>query len=211
MEAAARRSLLFLQRGLWREVGQLNQIPANSQTLLRKRGYKELFRLDVALRMSLDLAWPNGSELADGLIGDSRPVSQIYEYWCFFVLRDILSSLCSEVSGGDFLVVSADGLRLQLARGRRSECRFEFMAASGRRLEVSLFYNRRFLRPRAPVTDWKGSYTAAFDPDYRIVIRSPDGTPHWLHFDAKYRLERQHANALFESDEEKSRNCCVWS
>lgn len=190
----------MLQHGLWREVGPLGQIPANSQAMLRKRGYKELLRLDVALRISLDLAWSNGSDLADGLVGDSRPVNQIYEYWCFFVLREILQSLCEAKGGGSFLTVSADGLRIQLAKGRRSECRFEYVCSNGSRLAVSLFYNRRFLRPRAPRTDWDGSYTAAFDPDYSIVVGVPGGARHWLHFDAKYRLERQHADAMFESD-----------
>lgn len=193
----------LLQHDLWREVGPLGQIPANSQTMLRKRGYKELFRLDVALRMSLDLAWSHGSDLADGLVGDSRPVNQIYEYWCFFVLREILQGLCAEKGGGNFLTVTADGLRIQLAKGRRSECRFEFIGGNGARLPVSLFYNRRFLRSRTPRTDWSGSYTAAFDPDYSIVVRAPNGTAHWLHFDAKYRLERQHAEAMFESDEDE--------
>jgi len=191
-----------LQHGLWQEVGPLGQIPANSQAMLRKRGYKELFRLDVALRMSLDLAWSHGSDLADGLIGDSRPVNQIYEYWCFFVLREVLQSLCTVKRGGSFLTVAADGLRIQLAKGRRSECRFEFISGNGIRLGVSLFYNRRFLRSRSPRTDWSGSYTASFDPDYSIVVRAPDETAHWLHFDAKYRLERQQVEGIFESDED---------
>lgn len=192
----------LLQHGLWRDVGPLGQIPANSQTMLRKRGYKELFRIDVALRMSLDLAWSEGAELADGLDGDIRPVNQIYEYWCFFVLREILQSLCIARDGGNFLTVSSDGLRIQLAKGRRSECRFDFISSTGTHLSVSLFYNRRFLRPSAPRTDWSGSYTAAFDPDYSIVARTPAGTAHWLHFDAKYRLERHEAEEMFESVDE---------
>ncbi|MGL6436439.1 DUF2357 domain-containing protein [Aeromonas caviae] len=192
----------LLLHHLWREVGPLRQIPTNSQAMLRRSGYKELFRLDTALRLSLDLAWLHGAELADGIVGDSRPINQIYEYWCFFVLREVLQSLCTEISGGDFLVVSSDGLRIQLAKGRRSECRFEFVSDDGERLQVSLFYNRRFVRPRTPHAEWSGSYTASFNPDYSIVIRTPSGASHWLHFDAKYRLERQEAEAMFESDDE---------
>jgi predicted component of viral defense system (DUF524 family) len=192
----------LLQHDLWREVGPLGQIPANSQAMLRRRGYKELFRLDVALRMSLGLAWSHGTDLADGLVGDSRPINQIYEYWCFFVLREVLQSLCTEKSGGSFLIVAQDGLRVQLAKGRRSECRFEFVSANGARLLVSLFYNRRFLRSRTPRAEWSGSYTASFNPDYSIVVRTSSGVSHWLHFDAKYRLERQDAEAMFESDDE---------
>jgi predicted component of viral defense system (DUF524 family) len=179
-----------LQLGMWSGVGPLGHIPANSQALLRKRGYKELFRFDLSLRMSLSLAWRQGAELADGLIGDIRPVNQIYEYWCFFTLREALLGLCSEVGGGNFISFSRDGLRIELAKGRRSECRFEFISPSGSRVLASLFYNQRFTRSKHPRSDWSGSYTASFDPDFSIVI-SPAARPsakHWLHFDAKYRL-----------------------
>lgn len=193
-----------LQHSMWSGVGPLGHIPANSQALLRKRGYKELFRFDLSLRMSLSLAWRQGAELADGLIGDIRPVNQIYEYWCFFTLREALMGLCSEVGGGNFISLSKDGLRIELAKGRRSECRFEFTAASGNRVLASLFYNQRFMRSKRRKSDWSGSYTASFDPDFSIVI-SPSSHPsakHWLHFDAKYRLERKQAEALFEADED---------
>jgi hypothetical protein len=193
-----------LQHGMWRSVGNLNHIPANSQPLARKRGYKELFQLDLALRMSLSLSWPQGDELIDGLRGDARPVNQIYEYWCFFALRDALLGICAETGGGNFISVSKDGLRVELAKGRRSECRFNFISKGGEEVNVSLFYNRRFLRSKAPRTDWGGSYTASFDPDFSIVAapKSNSSLKHWLHFDAKYRLERKQAEDIFtESDE----------
>ena len=191
-----------LQHSMWRDVGQLGHIPANSQALLRKRGYKELFHFDLSLRMSLSLAWRQGAELADGLIGDIRPVNQIYEYWCFFVLRETLLKMCVETGGGNFITLTKDGLRVELAKGRRSECRFEFTAPNGRRVLVSLFYNRRFMRSKYPQSDWAGSYTAAFDPDFSIVASPMAHTTvkHWLHFDAKYRLERRQAEAMFGVD-----------
>lgn len=191
-----------LQHGMWSGIGPLGHIPANSQTLIRKRGYKELFRFDTSLRMSLSLAWRQGAELADGLIGDIRPVNQIYEYWCFFMLREALLGICSEVGGGNFILLSKDGLRIELAKGLRSECRFEFVTAGGNHVSASLFYNQRFTRSKHPKGDWSGSYTASFDPDFSIVI-SPaahQSAKHWLHFDAKYRLERKQAEALFEGE-----------
>lgn len=205
-EARAWGDLLdeMLQHGLWRDVGPLTQVPTNSQVLLRKRGYKELFRFDVTLRMRLALAWKHGAELADGLIGDVRPVSQIYEYWCFFTLREILLNICQPVGGGNFLVVSKDSLRIQLSKGQRSECRFEFISTSGGKVHVSLFYNRRFNRPKTPRPHWNGSYTASFDPDFSIVARCPGQSAHWLHFDAKYRLERKEAEDLFQSPDDQA-------
>lgn len=192
-----------LQHSIWREVGPLTLIPANSQTLLRKRGYKDLFRYDLSLRMSLGLAWPQGAELSDGLLGDIRPVNQIYEYWCFFVLREILLELCRESAGGDFITVSADGLRVQLAKGASSECRFNFTSPSGAVANVSLFYNRRFTRPKAPKVNWDGSYTSSFNPDFSIrITRAVDPVSHWLHFDAKYRLQQQQTEELFMAPDE---------
>jgi uncharacterized protein len=189
-----------LQHGMWQEVGPLTQIPANSQTLLRKRGYKDLLRYDLSLRLAMELDWKEGAQLSDGLSGDIRPVNQIYEYWCFFCLREILLSLCVEVGGGNFLTISKYGLKVQLAKGVQSETRFEFTGSDGAKVRVSLFFNRRFHRPRSPQSTWEGSYTAFFDPDFsiRLIKDTTDAQSHWLHFDAKYRLERQQSETLFE-------------
>lgn len=206
--AAAREAQLWaleldewLQHGLWQEVGALSHSTSNSQVLLKRRGYKELYRFDLALRASLSLSWPEGNAISDGLLGDSRPVSQIYEYWCFFVLRDVLRSVCQEVGGGDLLRFSKDRLHIRLAKGRQSECKFEFTTAAGAKLEVSLFYNRRFSRHLAPQKSWTGSYTASFNPDYSVLISGPDKTLHWLHFDAKYRSDSALLDAIEEAAE----------
>ena len=137
----------------------------------------------------MDLAWNDGAQLSDGLSGDIRPVNQIYEYWCFFCLREILLSLCTEVGGGNFLTVSKDGLKVRLTKGARSECCFEFTGTNGARVLVSLFFNRRFRRPKTPQSAWEGSYTAFFDPDFSIRMTkvAAEAPSHWFHFDAKYR------------------------
>jgi hypothetical protein len=192
-----------LSQGLWQSVSHLGQIPTNSQALIHRRGYKELFRLDLSLRMSLSLAWQEAGEIAEGLIGDIRPVDKIYEYWCYFVLRDALTSICTIAKGGNFISVSKDGLRIELTKGKRSECRFEFINGVGKRVNISLFYNKQFRRPRTPKTDWDGSYTSRFDPDFSLLVSQPSNSAvkHWLHFDAKYRLEREEAEGLFDEPE----------
>lgn len=206
-EARSWRLILdeMLQNGVWRDVGSLGQIPANSQTLQRRRGYRDVLRFDIALRLSLRMAWKQGADLSEGLIGDVRPVSQIYEYWCFLTLREVLGTLCKNANGGNFIVVSKDGFRVQLMKGRSSECRFEYTTSKGLKVAVSLFYNRRFMRSRSPQTEWTGSYTASFDPDFSIqATKVTEGAAaHWLHFDAKYRLERLQADALFDSSEDE--------
>ena len=199
--AAAREAgswVLHLQELLahdtWRDVGIMRQFPSNSQVLLKRRGYRDLLRFDLALRLSLTLPWSRGEKLAEGLTGDIRPVSELYEYWCFFLLRRLLAEICLAdlPDNGSFLSFTHEGLQVRLVKGKRSRVTFVYQQEATKTVKVGLFYNRRFQRPSRNLLSWEGSYTAAFDPDYSISITVTEGTAvqkHWLHFDAKYRLE----------------------
>ena len=184
----------FLHSPFWREVGVFGVIPMNSQVLLRRRGYKELIQADVLLRSSLSLRWPTGTTDEGAIAAELQSIDQLYEFWCFLTLRSILSEMCTTVVGGRFVRVSRDELTVELKRGATSECRFEFASSDGRSLQVSLFYNRIFRRSTSSGSEWSGSYSAAFTPDFSIAVRdsaSPGRVAHWLHFDAKYRLDFQ--------------------
>jgi predicted component of viral defense system (DUF524 family) len=192
----------MLAHRLWLSVGTLRQFPSNSQVLHRRRGYREMLKFDLALRLSLELSWRRGDDFADGLLGDVRPVNEIYEYWCFFVLRRILIGMCEVElpSNGSFIQLAADGLQVRLEKGRRSRISFLYRQTSTRSLQVCLFFNRRFKRPSRALSSWDGSYTAHFDPDYSILLtvsRGDERDRHWLHFDAKYRLESNEVEELF--------------
>lgn len=184
----------LLAHDIWRGVGMMRQFPSNSQVLLKRRGYREVLRFDLALRLSLTLPWSQGEKLAEGLMGDIRPVSELYEYWCFFLLRRLLAEICQTElpENGSFLSFTQDGLQVRLVKGKRSRVSFIYRQDAEGTIKVALFYNRRFPRPRRNLASWEGSYTAMFDPDYSIAITVTRGEvvqKHWLHFDAKYRLE----------------------
>jgi uncharacterized protein len=184
----------LLAHDLWRGVGMMRQFPSNSQVLLKGRGYRDILRFDLALRLSLALPWSQAEKLAEGLTGDIRPVSELYEYWCFFLLRRLLAELCQTElpCNGSFLSFTQDGLEVRLVKGKRSRVTFVYRQDTERTVKVALFYNRRFPRPKRNMASWEGSYTAMFDPDYSIaitVMKRATVQKHWLHFDAKYRLE----------------------
>lgn len=184
----------LLAHDTWRGVGIMRQFPSNSQVLLKRRGYRDVLRFDLALRLSLTLPWSQGEKLAEGLTGDIRPVSELYEYWCFFLLRRLLAEICQAElpDKGSFLSFTQDGLQVRLVKGKRSRVTFMYRQEAAKTVKVALFYNRRFQRPSRNLLSWEGSYTAAFDPDYSIAITVTQGAAvqkHWLHFDAKYRLE----------------------
>jgi uncharacterized protein len=184
----------LLAHDTWRGVGIMRQFPSNSQVLLKRRGYKDVLRFDLALRLSLTLPWSQGEKLAEGLTGDIRPVSELYEYWCFFLLRRLLAEICGAElpDNGSFLSFTDSGLEVRLVKGKRSRVTFIYRQEPEKTVKVALFYNRRFRRPTRNLLTWEGSYSAAFDPDYSIAItvtKDAAVEKHWLHFDAKYRLE----------------------
>jgi len=53
---------------------------------------------------------------------------------------------------------------------------------------LSLFYNKDFNPIDDKATLWADSYSGVFNPDISIAIKM-DEHVHWLHFDAKYRLD----------------------
>jgi len=199
--AAAREAeswLLQLQELLahdtWRGVGVMRQFPSNSQVLLKRRGYRDVLRFDLALRLSLALPWRQGEKLAEGVTGDIRPVSELYEYWCFFLLRRLLAEICQAElpDNGSFLSFTHEGLQVRLVKGKRSRVTFVYRQDATKTVTVSLYFNRRFQRPSRNLLSWDGSYSAAFEPDYSLAITVTESEAvqkHWLHFDAKYRLE----------------------
>lgn len=198
-EAARWASVIsdWLSRPIWREIGPLTMIPTNSQVLLRREGYRNILEADISLQLGLRLPWKRGESISDGILADFRPISELYEYWCFLVLRRCLRGICSpeDPPASSLLQRDKGGLSLQLARGRESEERFVFHPQSVSSLNISLFYNRSFESLESDDV-WSGSYTSRFLPDFSLHI-TPEiegkfgGQSHWLHFDAKYRVDPQ--------------------
>ena len=78
------------------------------------------------------------------------------------------------------------------SKAKRSRVTFVYRQEAAQTVKIALFYNRRFRRPSRKLLAWEGRYTAAFDPDFSLAITVTAGAvvqKHWLHFDAKYRLE----------------------
>lgn len=194
----------MLSRAMWREVGKFTHLPSNSQVLQRRRGYREVFEFDRILRMGLQLPWKRADDIGSGLLGDIRPINELYEYWCFFAIREVLSEICEFVktSGSDIMKVASSGLEVKLSKGKRSRLGF-IVRYSNCDLMVNLFYNHHFRRPKKTLDAWLGSYTALFKPDISVeIFRKGSTRKHWLHFDAKYRIDFDPLEAAAENESE---------
>lgn len=184
----------WLQNRLWHDVRRMTHFPSNSQILQKATAYREVLATDFRIQLGMDLPWNAGTSLESDVRGDLRPISQLYEYWCFFFLRSVLRNACGpEVPGGGTLIRTVEGgLSVVLRRGVESRVVFRYQDAEGRASRISLFYNKKFVRLPAGSEAWDGSYSAIFNPDFSVmidVVADDMDRVHWLHFDAKYRLD----------------------
>lgn len=232
--AAEARDLLerldsFLDDPFFDDVGPMSRLPLDSQVLQKREGYRDILLAWLMHDAAARLNWPGRKEVYDGT---NRNVAELYEYWLFFRLRAILKSgplnmreLPGEAGRADdakpFISPGDHGLQISLKEGEESLCRFDW-SSKGRRLRVHLFYNRRFSRSEKPGV--RGSYTRTLKPDYTLVLlpfdlaadvswddaeklAEKDGRVAYLHFDAKYRIDK--LSGIFgdpEDDDDPDRN-----
>lgn len=181
---------------LWADVGTMTHFPSNSQVLQRTSTYRRILDADMALQLAVGLRWKAGFSEADDLFGELKPIDKLYEYWCFFELWTALEIICGAPVGSTNVSARvSDGLSVRLKRGAESAVRFRFGDT-----EVCLYYNRTFGRSQS--AQWQNSYSARLSPDFSIRVEGPGAGAqvHWIHFDAKYRLDfeqwRADVNAL---------------
>lgn len=180
----------WLSSSLWNEVGSMEAFPSNSQRLQKSSGYRDVLIFDMQLTEGLSLPWSSIEQLSNNnILGDVRPVFELYEYWCFFVIRKILISLFGEEKNdASLLERNYAGLEVRLSRGVTSQLQFEYNDGASS-ATIILFYNRNFESGKSEEWGtWSGSYSTLFHPDISIAVVLPRQT-HWLHFDAKYKLD----------------------
>lgn len=151
----------FLTAPLWRDVGSMVQVPADSVVLQKKDGYRQLFRLYCLLYLMTvcDFDAPDFRSILE-----TKNIPLLYEYWCFFVLKDILDGLARPLSTGPIVVSNACEQKVILGY------RVEYPEG------VVLHYNRTY---ESPVE----SYSHDMRPDL-VIHRDGRG----MVFDAKFKV-----------------------
>jgi predicted component of viral defense system (DUF524 family) len=77
----------FLSHPMWIDVGKMDFLPIQSTVLQRREGYRHLFRLFSLLQLVTRYQFL--AEDFRSLI-EIKDVPTLYEYWCFFIVKDIL-------------------------------------------------------------------------------------------------------------------------
>jgi uncharacterized protein len=154
----------FCQSSLWHEVGEMRFLPTQSTVLQRRDGYRQLFRLYSLLQMvsRYDFAADKFDQIVE-----LKDIPTLYEYWCFFQVKQALEQIierapeCAEIVSYAEENSIKEGLELKYGS------------------DLSLYYN---CKCPAVAFGALSSYSINLRPD--IMIRHGDKI---LVLDAKYK------------------------
>jgi PD-(D/E)XK nuclease superfamily/Domain of unknown function (DUF2357) len=182
----------YLAHPLFRGVSSLRTIPTSDQVLLKRAGYREVFRT-FAMTDSGPTVRIDREDMTDVFAASQRNIATLYEFWCFLAVVDSLGRVCGAAQTARAFTVARDGTSMIMRSGRASKLSWS-VTRGGRSLCVEVFFNRTF----AGRDDRRGSWSQAMRPDCSVSIRPEGSTPSrvpagelevWLHFDAKYRVD----------------------
>ncbi len=146
-------------------------------------GYREMYRYYLTLLKGLSIQ-------SDVLRLSMKEISELYEYWCFLKLNELMARKYSLVRQ-NVIRLNHAGLFVTLDRGRRS--RMEYRHPRTGEMFV-LYYNSAPERGSAP--------TLAQRPDNVLALRKLDAgrekTYNFI-FDAKYRLHVAEQGSAYEA------------
>lgn len=190
----------LLARRFFSEVGRMQRLPLDNQTLQKREGYREVLHAWLMTQAATTLDWQGERDCYEGSI---RDVATLYEYWIFIQLHKVLESIdglkaiAGEPNDTARFISCKDGqLKINLKQGQHSRSRFIWQGPQAQ-LHIDLEYERSFGKTQEATRS--GSYSRRFRPDYTLSIYPADyldesiaeraGKVAYLHFDAKYRAE----------------------
>ena len=156
------------QHRIWAEVGPMIHFPAGSTVLQGRRGYREVYRAFVRLRLATNI--PLDPDTLRDLL-EARDIARLYELWTYFTLARLLETLL----GRPQQAISAAAGHWKYQLEQKCEVRW-----AG---NIRLRYN-----PTYPRGSGSGrSYSVQLRPD--IALHSGGTIPQLHLFDAKFRLD----------------------
>ena len=168
-ERMARELRRLLTTTFLAEVSERNAAKSMSLVFGMAPGYRELYKYYLMLQNGIAV----GGEVFHMSVRDT---AQLYEYWCFIKLYDILRSRY-ELKSPDIIKVDRSGVTVDLVKGKPSRVTF-VNTRTGERIYLS--YN-----PSETVTQ-----TVNQKPDNVLELEKKGSSCAYKYvFDAKYRIE----------------------
>lgn len=168
----------------WQEIGTSEEFP-NSMVMANRKGYREFMMFYLAFGLSIKLESEN-TLLAVG--GDIKPVPDLYEMWCYLMIHHLLCRLTDSTGDPALSFMNRDKEFMKDLISKNDKPIKFLYSHDDKQIILHLYYNRNFNLLDDKSTQWADSYSGAFNPDVSISMEM-NGIVHWLHFDAKYRLD----------------------
>ena len=180
------------------DVQDLTSLPINNQVLQKREGYAQVFNAFNILDLAMQLDWEGEKKVYEG---QARNVALLYEYWLVFKLIEILKNLGAEFdldlekdTDVNHMLSIKNGLLVSIKEGKTS---LISALLKDRNMKIKFYYNKTFSRKDFDGTNYQGSYSRPFRPDYTLSIfpsiynekqAIEAGEVSFIHFDAKYRV-----------------------
>ncbi len=171
----------FLSQKYFKDISRLDYLPLNSQVLQKKEGYREILQYFLMFELGLKI---DCSAITDDFKGYEKKLYDLYEYWCYFQLANILEDLLGfNFSITDFVKISNNQFTLNL-KGKISKK----VKVRDKELKLKLIYKSTFLKSNKIYK----SNSHKMEPDYTLLIEYKNmqnkTVRKFVHFDAKYRV-----------------------
>lgn len=166
----------YLSQKYFQDISKMDYAPLNSQVLQKKEGYRDIFEYFLMLEFSFRMEW---EEVTNDFKGYQKKLSELYEYWCYFKLIEILKNITNtEINFEDIYKIDKDRWSIKLHENIKSILHFNY-----ENIEIELFYTKKFNQNTIDK-----SYSLPFKPDYTIILKNND-KKYLIHFDAKYKVD----------------------
>ncbi|MDO5848514.1 MAG: DUF2357 domain-containing protein [Methanobrevibacter sp.] len=172
----------YTSNNIFRDISKMDYVPFNSQVLQKREGYKELFKYFIMLEFSFRMSW---KQLSDNFQGHEKKIFELYEYWCYFKILEVLGSISgNNIYFEEIFQLSKDNWSISLKEGQKSLFKFDF-EMDGKEIQLGYYYNLEFSR-----NSKFRSYSLKFRPDYTFLVNVA-GNSYFIHFDAKYKSKEE--------------------
>lgn len=163
----------YLNQQYFKGISRLDSLPLNSQVLQKKEGYRDILSYYLMFEFGFKINW---KELSDKFKGHEKKVYELYEYWSYFKLIEIMQEICDcKVNFEDIFTISDNGMSLELREGIAKS--FDY-----NEIKIDLLYNKTFKK----TDDMYKSYSVNLRPDYTLRVHG--NKTYFIHFDAKYKI-----------------------
>ncbi|WJS05498.1 DUF2357 domain-containing protein [Roseibium aggregatum] len=173
---------ILVKDQFWRDVGAVSVFPM-SNVMTQRRGYREFLQLFLSFGLGLRLE----SDAALLAAGEIKPVFHLYEMWCYLMVHKAICEITESDGSDEIFIQNKDRDFSRELGSRKAKCIVFKYTRSSKVAKISLFYNKEFQKLNEENSAWEDSYSGMLNPDISVSIECEE-IRHWIHFDAKYRL-----------------------